>query len=103
MSDVAALTKIFNRLADKYCTPGKAAAERLHYWLASAVPMGFPAILARHLAEQHVSLPFDAFWQELPFAGEGVAAGLATAPSPMHANFARTRAPIFPDEVVLNI
>ena len=71
MTDLAALTKISNRLADRYGAQGKAAADRLQAWLEGAVPMGFPEVLARHLEEQHVPLLFDAFWQVLPFGTGG--------------------------------
>jgi phosphoglucomutase/phosphomannomutase len=71
MTDLAALTDISHRLADRYGTMGKAAADRLQTWLEGAVPMGFPHILTRHLEEQHVPLLFDAFWQVLPFGTGG--------------------------------
>ncbi len=71
MIHLAALTKISNRLADRFGTQGKAAADRLQAWLEGAVPMGFPEVLARHLEEQHVPLLFDAFWQVLPFGTGG--------------------------------
>jgi phosphoglucomutase/phosphomannomutase len=71
MRDLAALTKITDRLAEKYGAQGKAAADRLQTWLAGGVPMVFPEVLARHLEEQHVPLLFDAFWQVLPFGTGG--------------------------------
>jgi phosphoglucomutase/phosphomannomutase len=69
--DLTALSKISQRLADRYGLPGKAAADRLQTWLEGTVPMAFPGILARHVEEQHVPLLFDAFWQVLPFGTGG--------------------------------
>jgi len=71
MTDLAALAKISNRLAERYGAQGKAAADRLQTWLEGAVPMSFPEILARHLEEEYVPLLFDAFWQVLPFGTGG--------------------------------
>ena len=71
MTDLDALTKIADRLANRYGAQGRDAAERLQAWLEGAVPMGFPDVLARHLEEQHVPLLFDAFWQVLPFGTGG--------------------------------
>src|ERR1035441_2762985 len=71
MTDGSALTKISNRLADRYGAKGRVAANRLQTWLEGAVPLGFPHILALHLEEQYVPLLFDAFWQVLPFGTGG--------------------------------
>ncbi len=71
MSNLGAFRRISDQLAHQYGPRGFAAAERLQAWLDGAVPMGFPDVLARHLAEQHVPLLFDAFWQVLPFGTGG--------------------------------
>jgi phosphoglucomutase/phosphomannomutase len=71
MTDLTALAKISSCLVDQYGAPGKAAADRLQLWLAGAVPLGFPEVLARHLEERHVPLLFDAFWQVIPFGTGG--------------------------------
>ena len=71
MTDLAALTKTSNQLADRYGERGKVAAGRLCTWLKGAVPMAFPEVLVRHFEDQHVPLLFEAFWQVLPFGTGG--------------------------------
>jgi phosphoglucomutase len=71
MVDAALLKLILGRLADRYGAQGKAAGERLQAWLSDTVPLANASILAQHLAEQHVPLLFDAFWQVLPFGTGG--------------------------------
>jgi phosphoglucomutase/phosphomannomutase len=71
MADVVALTKICERLAERYGDQGRAAAERLRQWLSGAVPYAYPEILQKHLDESHLALLFDAFWQVLPFGTGG--------------------------------
>ena len=73
MTDSAALDRICQRLTEKYPErdQGAGAAERLRQWLSGAVPFAHPEQLEKHLAEEHLDLLFDAFWQELPFGTGG--------------------------------
>ncbi len=71
MSNTAALQKVCDLLADRYDELGRSAAERLRQWLSGDVPYSYPEILEQHLAEEHVDLLFDAFWQVLPFGTGG--------------------------------
>ncbi len=71
MPDSAALEKVCGLLADRYNELGEGAAERLRLWLSGEIPNAYPEILERHLAEEHVDLLFDAFWQVLPFGTGG--------------------------------
>jgi phosphoglucomutase/phosphomannomutase len=66
-----ALESICELLASRYGEQGGAAAERLRSWLSGALPYAHPEVLERHLAEEHVPLLFDAFWQILPFGTGG--------------------------------
>jgi phosphoglucomutase len=65
------LDLICDLLAAKYGQPGQRAAERLTHWLTGSVPLAYPEILERHLAESHAGLLLDAFWQDLPFGTGG--------------------------------
>ncbi|MGO8813371.1 MAG: hypothetical protein ACLQVG_01710 [Terriglobia bacterium] len=71
MTDLTAVAKMSESMAQRYGAHGKAAAGRLRAWLEGAVPMAFPEVLARHMDEQHLPLLFDAFWQVLPFGTGG--------------------------------
>ena len=71
MVDARLLKQIVGSLVDRYGAQGNAAGERLQAWLSDAVPLANGSILVQHLAEQHVPLLFDAFWQVLPFGTGG--------------------------------
>ena len=71
MSDSDALDKVCELLAERYGELGEAAAGRLRRWLSGEIPNAYPEILEQHLAEEHVDLLFDAFWQVLPFGTGG--------------------------------
>ncbi len=71
MPDSAALEKVCGLLAERYDELGRSAAARLRLWLSGEIPNAYPEILERHLAEEHVDLLFDAFWQVLPFGTGG--------------------------------
>jgi len=71
MSDHPALEKISRLLAERYDDLGRQAAERLRRWLSGEIPFAHPEILEKHLAEEHLPLLFDAFWQVLPFGTGG--------------------------------
>lgn len=66
-----ALDKTCQRLLDRYGEQGGDAARRLRQWLSGDLPWAHPEILERHLADEHVDLLFDAFWQVLPFGTGG--------------------------------
>ena len=71
MSSGASFERIAECLEKRYGGAGRGAAARLGAWLAGAVPMAYPDVLARHLEERHVPLLFEAFWQVLPFGTGG--------------------------------
>ncbi len=71
MPDIANLEKVCDLLVERYDELGKSAAERLRQWLSGEIPNAYPEILEKHLAEEHVDLLFDAFWQVLPFGTGG--------------------------------
>jgi phosphoglucomutase/phosphomannomutase len=71
IAETEALKGICALLADRYLEQGQGAASRLQQWLAGAIPYAYPEILAQHLAERHLDLLFDAFWQVLPFGTGG--------------------------------
>ncbi len=71
MPDTARLEKVCDLLADRYDELGEGAARRLRLWLSGEIPNAYPEILEQHLAEEHVDLLFDAFWQVLPFGTGG--------------------------------
>jgi len=62
---------IYETLAQRYGKLGEEAGDRLQEWLEGSVPYAYPECLTRHLAEQHLELLFDAFWQVLPFGTGG--------------------------------
>ncbi|MCI0338464.1 MAG: hypothetical protein L0226_12880 [Acidobacteria bacterium] len=70
MSDTE-LNNICELLVERYKDLGQGAAERLRHWLSGTVPFAYPDILRDHLAERHLSLLFDSFWQVLPFGTGG--------------------------------
>ena len=69
MSNV--LSDIPEALASRFGEAGSRAADRLRVWLSGAVPFAYPEILEKHLAEEHLGLLFDAFWQIVPFGTGG--------------------------------
>ncbi len=71
MPESASLEKVCDLLAERYDELGEVAAGRLRRWLSGEIPKAYPEILERHLAEEHVDLLFDAFWQVLPFGTGG--------------------------------
>ncbi|MBI4661513.1 MAG: hypothetical protein HY735_22045 [Verrucomicrobia bacterium] len=71
MSNSTALKRTCELLAAKYAQLGQAAAERLQQWSSGGVPYAYPEMIAKHLAEPHLGLLFDAFWQVLPFGTGG--------------------------------
>jgi len=71
IAETETVTEICALLAERYREQGRDAASRLEQWLSGAIPYAYPEILARHLAEPHLDLLFDAFWQVLPFGTGG--------------------------------
>jgi phosphoglucomutase/phosphomannomutase len=71
MAESEALKESCTLLAERYGERGQGAASRLVQWVSGAIPHAYPEILARHLAERHLDLLFDAFWQVLPFGTGG--------------------------------
>ncbi len=71
MPDSVHLEKVCDLLAERYEELGEGAGRRLRRWLSGEIPHAYPEILERHLAEEHVDLLFDAFWQVLPFGTGG--------------------------------
>lgn len=65
------LERIENALGERYGEAGAAAAIRLRRWISGALPFTHAEVLERHLAPEHLSLLFDAFWQVLPFGTGG--------------------------------
>jgi phosphoglucomutase/phosphomannomutase len=59
------------RLEEKYGEQGRGAGETLARWLSGELPFAHTETLERHLADEHVDLVFDAFWQLLPFGTGG--------------------------------
>jgi hypothetical protein len=66
-----ALERMSQLLRSRYAQLGGRAAENLEQWLSGAVPHAYPEIIEQHLAEEHVGLVFDCFWQILPFGTGG--------------------------------
>ncbi len=71
MIDSDVVTRVFDLLSERYDGLGQTATERVRAWLSGNIPYGYPEIIEQHLADQHVSLLFDAFWQVLPFGTGG--------------------------------
>lgn len=73
MPDSTALDRICRLLAEQYPerNQGAEAAASLGQWLSGTVPFAHPEELEKHLAEDHLDLLFDAFWQVLPFGTGG--------------------------------
>ncbi|HIN33656.1 MAG TPA: hypothetical protein EYM83_06925 [Nitrospirales bacterium] len=88
-SDV--VTKISERLVQRYKGSGQQAVARLQIWLAGEIPYGYPEIIDKHLREQHIDLLFDAFWQVLPFGTGGRRGRVGYGPNRLnHATIAMT-------------
>ncbi len=71
MSKFENLNQICQLIEDKYGDLGKGATQRLRQWISGEVPFSYPEFIGRHLAETHIDLLFDAFWQVLPFGTGG--------------------------------
>ena len=72
------------QLIARYGESGKTAGERLQTWLAGDIPFAFPEMLSLHLAEQHLDLLHDAFFQELPFGTGGRRGKVGFGPNRMN-------------------
>ncbi len=71
MAERAQLMTIVGLLEGRYGELGSIAGRNLEAWLSGKVRFADEEMIGLHLAEEHVDLVFDAFWQVLPFGTGG--------------------------------
>lgn len=71
MPETISIERVTDLLADRYGDAGRRAGEHLETWLSGSPPFAYAEMIEQHLAEDHLDLLFDAFWQVVPFGTGG--------------------------------